>query len=460
MFLAYFAMADTGNIGIYVGLSAWPNVSLLAPSNASTSDSANVTFVCTASDETRVENISLYVNNELNATQQGDNTSSLSLAKTVTLANGVYNWRCEARDNQNNLGNATNRVLTVSISAGGGSTMSVSTGSSGGGGGGGAKGGVKKTDFLIDTALLKARSTIGAAFTKSITITNPTGFALLMNVSVNVNYLLISEKEFLLKPNETKTVYVTFVASENIKEDVYTGNIAVQSQFEKKDIPFIFEVRSKQILFDVSLNIPSKYKTLKAGEELFFQITLFNLGETGKVDVTLEYGVKDFNGKMILEEKGVVAVETQASFSRSIELPENMASGDYTVFARAIYGDSTSTASDIFSIPIFSYFWIVIVLIGVLSIGIIGGVVFFYEKHQSVLKNLLTSQGKELSAIRQHLQSKKIKVVEAVVELKKLQAQKELLESAYEKGYVSRQAYLASKEKINSLARSAKEKHL
>lgn len=464
IFFGFIVSAQsTGDIGIFIVSSTTaPNVSLVSPANASTFISSSVTFVCDASDDIRVANVSLYINNAHNVTKAGDNLSSFTFAEIVSLVNGDYTWRCEARDNFNNLGNSTTRTLTVSVSGGGGGSSSVVASASGGGSGGGGGGGgvAKKYDFTLDTAILKARSTLGATFTKSLTISNPTAVPLLMNISTSVNYLLISDKLFIIKPNESKVLLITFITSGIAKPDIYTAEVLLKSQYGEKRVPVVFEIGSKQALFDASIDILAKYKTLKAGEELVFQITLFNLGETGKVDVNLEYGVKDFNNKFIFDDNSSVSVETQASFSKSIKLPNSLHTGDYAVFVKAIYGDSVGTASDVFSVVSkFSLLFQLLILGGaVFVIG--GGIVVFYEIKHMQLKSILKSQRSELVSIKTKLLSKKLDVAGKIVELKKLQTQKELLENAYRNGYIRKEAYLISKRKIELLANAAREKHL
>ena len=199
--------------------------------------------------------------------------------------------------------------------------------SSGGGGGGGASA-EKKADFSAEPNLFKVMLKKGETFKtemkiKAIKAGN-------YNINSDLNQMTIfSDDAFSLKAGEEKIVYVTFISTEDTKFDTYTGKIKIKTASSSQDIPFIIEIKSKKVLFDASLNIPAKYKEIKGGEELLLQLTLFNLGDAGKSDVFIEYQIKDFEGKDILKKEEMVAVETQASLSRTFQLPSDLKEGQY-----------------------------------------------------------------------------------------------------------------------------------
>ncbi|MDO8508498.1 MAG: hypothetical protein Q7S27_02320 [Nanoarchaeota archaeon] len=332
-----------------------------------------------------------------------------------------------------------------------------SSGSSGSGSGSGGGGGGKKVpQFEVDQVLIKVVSKVGETFKKSLTITNPTSETLKIKLLTNLEGIVyLSESEIELGPNQDKTIFLTFVATEDLIPDVYTGKITLESQYSRKEIPVIFEVRSKKSLFDVSLNIPAEYKSLNAGDNVFFQVTLLNLGEIGKVDVELEYTIKDFEGNIIRTLVETVAVETQASFSKVIPLPENIASGDYVVGVRAKYGLSVGIASDVFNIidrgsislsprgQTFIVFGIILIILILLFI--------IYQLRRSKLKNITANQKKELSQLNKKIASKKIDSSDAEIEIRKLKNQESALEEAYHRDYISKKTYQEGKLRIGYL---------
>jgi len=325
--------------------------------------------------------------------------------------------------------------------------------------GDGAGGGVKKPsvkeevyDFVVDQALIKVTSKVGETFKKTVSITNPNDVPLRFGISTNLDELVfISEGDFEIPARSEKTFSLTFVATEDVKPDVYAGKIFISTQYGKKEIPIIYEVRTKKALFDVSLNIPAKYKILDQGDDLFFQVTVFNLGEIGKVDVLLEYEIKDFEGRIITAFSETVAVETQASFSKVIKLPKDIKRGDYVILARAKYGLTVATASDLFSVgrvkEIFVQYYIAV---GIFVIIILLIVIIYILKRKR-LKKVISSQNKKLKQVYEKVSRGRISGGEASAEIERLQFQYALLEDAYNKGYIKKGSYKKSKGKISSL---------
>ena len=274
--------------------------------------------------------------------------------------------------------------------------------------------------------------------------------------------VIFSDDAFSLKANEEKIVYVTFISTEDTKFDTYTGKIKIKSDSSLQEIPFIIEVKSKMVLFDISLNIPSKYKEVQKGQELLIQLTLFNLGGTGKVDVSVDYQIKDFDGNVILKKDEMVAVETQASLSRTFELPKDLEEGEYVAIVSVKYGDSFGTSSDIFYIgrkrnELIGKEYLIIAIIFVF-IAISTSVITFY--HNRKLKHILQTQQQEVREAGEKIHKGQMKIAEAIKLSERLKLQMALLNKAYEKGFITKEAFEKGKERIGNLTKEVKKKYL
>lgn len=80
--------------------------------------------------------------------------------------------------------------------------------------------------------------------------------------------------------------------------------------------------------FNVELEIPRAYNEIAAGEELWFTAKISNLANDEKLDVILTYEIFH-EEKEIFTKSETVAVETTASFSNKIIVPENLKKGLY-----------------------------------------------------------------------------------------------------------------------------------
>jgi Sec-independent protein translocase protein TatA len=317
-------------------------------------------------------------------------------------------------------------------------------------GGGGSSGGstttpVSKEKFSVDKELIKISTKVGETFKVSLKIKNlgseESTFSLESNLK---DKLIFSEEKFSIKPQEEKTIELTFYSTKEVKPDVYPGEISISSQGEIKKIPIIFEIESKQVLFDISLDIPSKYKEIFPGEDLLIQLTLFNLGEVGKVDVSVNYVIKDFEGNTISENDEMIAVETQASFSRTIKLPSGIKPGEYVVATNVKYGNSVGTSSNIFRVKgeEKSKLWnnsLFLALIGIIIIIIVIIIIFEYEHRK--LGSSIKKYNKQITQASKNIKTEEKKAIINEKENQKINAKLGVLKKAYKQGHISKQAY-------------------
>ena len=138
----------------------------------------------------------------------------------------------------------------------------------------------------------------------------------------------ILDKEFTIKPGQTKIVEINFSSFDKEKgiehvPGVYIGKIIVESGSFKREIPIIAEIESKVVLFDSKLNPVSRDREILQGGQATIEVRLFNLQSIEATKVNMDYFVKDLNGNTIISERENVIVETQASFFKTLKIPQN-----------------------------------------------------------------------------------------------------------------------------------------
>jgi hypothetical protein len=111
-----FNSTNTWNVSISEGTTG-PTVTLLSPPNANFTNLNNVTFICNATDNMNVTNISLYHNISqafaLNQTQLTSGTEVQGQFNVTNIADGNYTWNCQANDDLNTTAFATNNTFVV-----------------------------------------------------------------------------------------------------------------------------------------------------------------------------------------------------------------------------------------------------------------------------------------------------------------------------------------------------------
>jgi len=165
----------------------------------------------------------------------------------------------------------------------------------------------------------------------------------------------VLDKEFIIKPGQTKIVRLNFSSFSKTKgieqaPGVYIGKVTAKTDSYETEIPLIVEIESKNVLFDMNLNPVARDRKINRGESTTFEIRVFNLLDIESYNVDMEYFVKDINGNTIISESENVVVRTQASFFKTLKIPEKLKLGNYVFIAQSSFGNSIGTASYLFEV--------------------------------------------------------------------------------------------------------------
>lgn len=327
----------------------------------------------------------------------------------------------------------------------GGGTSSSSGGGSAGGGGGIPT--VVNTDFAVDKTTLKIKLKQGETKKEVLSIKN-TGTSI-FDVKAVLKELEkfkispeASEVVTSLNPDEEKTIEFVFKASENEKPDIYLGKITFKSPSVEKEIAAIVEVDSAQPLFDVDVDILPESKKIFPGQELLLDVNLFNIRGFGRVDVSVEYSIKDLNGNLLAAEHETLAVETQAKFTRSLLVPSDLKPGTYVAVAKVTYGDSVGTSSALFEVNAKTIKLYAIEIKDYRFILLLGGaaifaVLFIFSARFAYLKKKFPKTKEE-----------EIKQLQSDEKGQKLKKELEALEKAYKSGLISEESYQKSRKRV------------
>src|SRR3989338_512053 len=228
----------------------------------------------------------------------------------------------------------------------------------------------------------------------------------------------------------------------NIKSVKATGSVSTNGSakvyIDKNGTRYLLFDSTKQ-LFDVSIYVIPEYKQIPQGGKILVEITIFNLRGFGRVDVSVEYFIKDLGGTTILTEHETIAVETQAKFTRTFTIPSDLKPGTYMVYAKVTYGNSVGSSSDLFdvkakSIDLFpssikDYKF-------ALAISLIAALLFLI--FLLPMRQIKIPRGSEIKQLGKELR------------LKQLKNELQSLEKAHRSGFVSKESYQKQKDRISS----------
>ena len=267
----------------------------------------------------------------------------------------------------------------------------------GGGGGGGGGGTTPLTKTLpvvegisVDTSEINIYLVLSSNKERIVSIKNSGDVERVVKISSSNldDIVLIKEETITLAPGESKDLDVRFIAPS--KTGIYTGKINIGG----KEILVSANVQSKELLFDAIIAVPEQDKNIDLGSQLDVQITLIPMGEDPRVDVTLNYVVKDYNGKTYLEESETILVEGQKNFQKRIPT-SGLPTGNYIVGLEVVYPNGVAASSSHFQVvkkEPFSIKNILIVFIAIVLIALIVVVYLFISYRNRRKKILLKSR--------------------------------------------------------------------
>ncbi|MBU2104781.1 MAG: hypothetical protein KKF67_03335 [Nanoarchaeota archaeon] len=266
------------------------------------------------------------------------NASSSSFTGTASgLSNQAYVLSAYCNDSLGNKNYTESVAFTVNVPAvtpGGGGTTGGETGAE-----------VTTSLISVEPSTINLNLVINTNKEQIIKVTNLGASS--MNLSVrqqNLDMMVIFDKTTLeLASGESKDLNVIFIALN--QTGIFTGNIIIGT----KTIPVSLNVRTKQLLFDSNIVVLNENYTVEQGDKLKTKVTLIPMGEKERLDVTLNYVIKDYNGKIYLTQKETLLVEEQMDFKRNFDtgiLPV----GKYIVGLELVYTNGVAPSSAHFEV--------------------------------------------------------------------------------------------------------------
>ena len=241
----------------------------------------------------------------------------------------------------------------------------ICTAEGGGDGGGGAGGEVITGIVIVPTSInltlsFNDQTNMSQRITQKIYIKNNGNSIVTLPVSqigldsviiLNINSISIS-------PGETVELHVDFISP--LKEQDINGKIIIDG----KTIPVFIHVTSNPLWFDSNIIVLNENYQVMQGEKLETSVELIPMGEESRLDVTLNYTIRDTSGKIYLTQSETLLVEKKMNIQRDFSTG-TLTLGNYIIDLQLIYPNGIAPSS--------AYFEVVPLNVG----GFIGTLLFF-----------------------------------------------------------------------------------
>ncbi|MFZ1971170.1 MAG: hypothetical protein WAU65_03270 [Candidatus Nanoarchaeia archaeon] len=325
----------------------------------------------------------ILADNELTVFSGGDNQTAIGIFGDAQLYSTGLSAPMQTyqSSNQSNQSNQTIIIVNNVGSGGGGGTTTVTVPTN------------VPIPFTLSTNNIKTDIKQGQVSSENVTVTNIGQQVINVSITNQIgNLVRLSDNYISLNPGQSQVVTIDFIASPDTTPNLYIGSIIFQSGNSSQQLSAAIEVDSANPLLDVAINLPSQYNKVSPGDTILAGITLYNLGSSYG-DVSMEYFIETQNGTIISNQTDTVAIQTQASFIKSLQIPNNAPLGNYFLYVRATYNGKLASASTGFQIVSTSQnekvYIIIIIILGILAIGtIIFILAYRMKKHYKKVKRV------------------------------------------------------------------------
>ena len=200
-------------------------------------------------------------------------------------------------------------------------------------------------NIVLDPDAINLNMVVNTAVDQIVTVTNLGGSSITFNISQETldNLVLLDKSSMTLAGNASSTFNARFVAPAS--PGIYIGKIIVDG----KEIPVALNVKTSLLLFDSNIVVLNDDYLVRQGDELETRVTLIPLGDKARLDVTLNYVIKDYTGNTYLTKSETLLVEDRVEFDRNFDTGA-LPLGKYVIGLELIYSNGVAPSSAHFEV--------------------------------------------------------------------------------------------------------------
>ncbi|HLD33993.1 MAG TPA: hypothetical protein VJB66_04660, partial [Candidatus Nanoarchaeia archaeon] len=199
----------------------------------------------------------------------------------------------------------------------------------------------------------------------------------------------LSETSVVIEPGGEAIIGV-IISTPPKTSKVLTGKIIIQSDGIQKSVPVIVSIKSRDALFDISID--AEDSVITAGSVFGASINLQNIGLRGvPTDVAAEVFLADANKKIIASLwKETLAVSTFTTLHKDLFIPSTVKEGTYLLIAQATYNNIPIESFEVLAIQPAQKqksSWFRVLVFDILyAVAVIGGATIFISLYSKIKK--------------------------------------------------------------------------
>ena len=251
-----------------------------------------------------------------------------------------------------------------------------------GGGGGGGGGAVTPMNIIVSPAEFNVNLAIDTTVQQTISVTNLGTSNIVVGVSQQnlTSHVILGNTSLTIPAGETVTLDVVFVALS--EPGIFTGKIFIGN----KEVLVSLNVKTKLLFFDSNIVVLNPELKVTQGGQLKTLITLIPLGDPERLDVTLNFVIKDYTNKVYLTKSETLLVTNLTELRRTFDTGL-LAPGDYVVGLQLVYPNGVAPSSAHFRIvpkTAMSFFGkiVLFLIIMILMVGIFILIILIWRRRK------------------------------------------------------------------------------
>ena len=152
------------------------------------------------------------------------------------------------------------------------------------------------------------------------------------------NKVILGDTSLTIPAGQTVELDVVFVAPG--EPGIYTGKIIIGG----KAVLVTLNVRTRRLLFDSNIVVLNEDYKVKQGEQLKTLVTLTPMGDPARLDITLNFVIKNYANRVYLTRSETLLIEEQIQLRRNFDTG-NLPIGDYIVGLELVYPGGVAPSS-------------------------------------------------------------------------------------------------------------------
>ena len=206
--------------------------------------------------------------------------------------------------------------------------------------GGGNGGGIPAANIVLNPTEFNIDMEINTNVEKMIRVTNLGTSTITVSVfqqNLN-NNVILGNNSLTISAGQTVELNVIFVALG--EPGIYTGRVMVDG----KAVLVTLNVRTEHLLFDSNIVVLNEDYKVRQGEQLRTLVTLIPMGDPARLDITLNFVIKDYANKIYLTRSETLLIAEQVQLKRNFDTG-NLPIGDYVVGLELVYPRGVAPSS-------------------------------------------------------------------------------------------------------------------